>query len=219
MNKSDENELEARRWRMVREQIEERGVTDPDVLTAMRAVPRHEFMPVAMVDEAYDDAAFPIGEGQTISQPYIVGLMTSLIEPEPGMRVLEIGTGSGYQAAVLARCVGEVYTIEIHSALSQSAAKTFAALGITNVRTRVGDGHDGWPDAAPFDAIMVTAACPTIPAPLVDQLAEGGRLVAPVGRDAQDLIVMRKHKGTLVKQRVAPVMFVPMTGKVQGAGE
>lgn len=219
MNKSDENELEARRWRMVREQIEERGVTDPDVLTAMRAVPRHEFMPVAMVDEAYDDAAFPIGEGQTISQPYIVGLMTSLIEPEPGMRVLEIGTGSGYQAAVLARCVGEVYTIEIHPALAQSAARAFTALGITNVHTRVGDGHDGWPDAAPFDAIMVTAACPTIPAPLVDQLAEGGRLVAPVGRDAQDLIVMRKHKGTLVKQRVAPVMFVPMTGKVQRAGE
>jgi protein-L-isoaspartate(D-aspartate) O-methyltransferase len=211
--------FEAQRRRMVAEQVEARGVTDPAVLTAMRAVPRHRFVPEALRTLAYDDGPLPIAEGQTISQPYIVALMTSLIKPKPGMRVLEVGTGSGYQAAVLARCVAEVDTIEVRPALGRQAEQTLRALGVKNVRVRVGDGFDGWPERAPYDAILLTAAPPELPRPLLDQLKVGGLLVAPVGADDahQDLIVVTRTAAGFTRQTVLPVRFVPMVGKAATA--
>jgi protein-L-isoaspartate(D-aspartate) O-methyltransferase len=197
---------------MVRTQIEARGVTDPRVLAAMRKVPRHRFVPTSHRRLAYADMPLPIGEGQTISQPYIVAAMTEALALQPEERVLEIGTGSGYQAAVLAELVREVCTIEIMPALARRARDTLAALGCTNVCTRVGDGRQGWPEKAPFDAVIVTCAPESIPAPLVEQLREGGRIVIPVGeRDSiQKLVRGVKRQGRLETATVMDVRFVPM---------
>lgn len=202
--------------RMVREQLEARGISDPRVLTAMRTVPRHEFVPEDMRDRAYEDHALPIGWEQTISQPYIVAFMTEALESRPGHRVLEVGSGSGYQAAVLSLLVGEVCTIEIVEALATQAAETLRRLGYDNVRVRCGDGHRGWPEDAPFDSIIVTCAPDEIPVPLVEQLREGGRMIIPVGpRGAQELILLEKHGGAMRRRSVMRVAFVPMTGGVE----
>jgi protein-L-isoaspartate(D-aspartate) O-methyltransferase len=206
---------ETRRAEMVTTQIEARGVDHPCVLEAMRRVPREHFVPAPLENDAYRDGPLSIGRGQTISQPYIVALMTALTEPEPTMRVLEIGTGSGYQAAVLAECVADVYTIEIIPELGRQAAERLEGLSYTNIHPRVGDGFDGWPEEAPFDAIVVTAAPSEIPQPLLDQLAVGGRLVIPVGRGSQDLVVVTRTEEGYVDRVETPVRFVPMTGKAE----
>jgi protein-L-isoaspartate(D-aspartate) O-methyltransferase len=203
------------RERMVARQIVARGVTDARVLEAMRKVERHLFVPEALRAEAYADRALPIAHGQTISQPYIVALMTELAALRPTARVLEVGTGSGYQAAVLAVLVREVYTIEIVEPLAAEARERLRRLGHANVFVRAGDGYRGWPEKAPFDAILVTAAPPEIPAPLLEQLAPGGRLVAPVGRDRQELVVVERTERGLSRRAVIPVTFVPMTGEAQ----
>jgi protein-L-isoaspartate(D-aspartate) O-methyltransferase len=210
---ADEATHRARRLRMVETQIAARGVTDPAVLAVMRAVPRHRFVPEALRPLAYDDNALPIGEGQTISQPYVVAVMTAAIRPQKGMRVLEVGTGSGYQAAVLAGCVAEVDTIEVIPALGRRAGLLLKELGYRNVHVRVGDGFDGWPERGPFDAVILTAAPERVPRPLLDQLRVGGRLVAPVGRGFQDLVVITKTERGLVTEVIDAVRFVPMTGK------
>lgn len=200
----------AERHRMVDEQIAARGIRHPAVLDAMRTVPRHRFVPVDQRARAYEDAPLPIGLGQTISQPYIVAYMTEALEPEPWHRVLEIGTGSGYQAAVLAGLVREVYTIEIVPELASLADAALGAAGGANVRTRVGDGYAGWPEAAPFDRIIVTAAPEDIPQALIDQLAPDGLLIAPVGRGDQVMTIVRKAPAGLVTRETLPVRFVPM---------
>lgn len=199
--------------RMVREQIEARGVADTRVLQAMRAVPRHEFVPPSLTGQAYEDYPLPIGLGQTISQPYIVALMTELLAPRKEDRVLEIGTGSGYQAAVLAEIVRQVYTIELLEPLGREAAARLARLGYANVEARVGDGYQGWPERSPFDSIVVTAAAPGIPPALVAQLKIGGKLVIPVGAmsEVQELLVVtRRADGGTDIRRVLPVRFVPL---------
>jgi protein-L-isoaspartate(D-aspartate) O-methyltransferase len=187
----------------------------------MRRVERHRFVPAAARDAAYGDQPLPIGHGQTISQPYIVALMTELARVGPGARVLEVGTGSGYQAAVLSLLAKEVYSIEIVAPLAAEAGLRLAALGYANVEVRAGDGYRGWPDRAPFDAILVTAAPPEIPRPLLDQLAVGGRLVAPVGAEwgVQELVVVERTPAGLKRRAVAPVRFVPMTGEARGDGK
>jgi protein-L-isoaspartate(D-aspartate) O-methyltransferase len=206
----------AHRHAMVEEQVRARGVHDPAVLAALEEVPRHLFVPEAERAEAYADYPLPIGAGQTISQPYIVGLMTELLGVDRGSKVLEIGTGSGYQAAVLARIAGEVYSMEIVPSLSAAAGRTLATLGYGNVHLRTGDGYRGWPEAAPFDAIVLTAAPPAVPAPLLAQLKPGGRMVVPVGVDWQELRVLTKRAdGTVETRDVLPVRFVPMTGEAQ----
>jgi len=209
---SDEAAFATARVRMVREQIEARGITDAKVLSAMTRVPRHEFVPVAQRREAYEDWPLPIGHGQTISQPYIVAFMTAALGPKPGDRVLEIGTGSGYQAAVLSGLVAEVFSIEIVAPLAQRAEADLQRLGYGNVRVRAGDGYLGWPEAAPFDAIIVTCAPEAVPPALVDQLKVGGRMIVPVGRafGAQELYLLRKRATGLETQAVLPVRFVPM---------
>ena len=184
------------------------------VMAAMRKVPRHRFVPIAQAASAYDNRPLPIGDGQTISQPYIVALMTELLDPGPGHTVLEVGTGSGYQAAVLAEIVATVYSIEIVDALGRKAAATLSALGYRNVSTRIGDGYHGWKEHAPFDGILVTAAPAQVPQALVDQLKTGGRLVIPVGGrfDVQDLLVIeKKADGSTLTRRTIPVRFVPLT--------
>jgi protein-L-isoaspartate(D-aspartate) O-methyltransferase len=205
---------------MVRHQLAgpERGITNRQVLESMAEVPRHEFVPEDQRPRAYGDFPLPIGYGQTISQPYIVAFMTQALEPKPEDRVLEIGTGSGYQAAVLSRLVAHVYTLEIVAPLARRAAADLARLGFTNVTVRAGDGHRGWPEEAPFDAIIVTCAPNNIPPALVEQLAEGGRMVIPVGEMTaeQNLHVLRKVGGQLERRAVLPVRFVPMTGGPAG---
>jgi protein-L-isoaspartate(D-aspartate) O-methyltransferase len=203
------------RREMVASQIERRGVEDRRVLDAMREVPRHRFVPEGYRGDAYADSPLPIGEGQTISQPYIVALMTSLLELDGDEKVLEIGTGSGYQAAVLARLVREVYSVEILRPLGEQARTTLEELGYDNVHVRVGDGYKGWPEKAPFDGIIVTAAPERIPEPLIEQLKVGGRLVIPVGNFWQNLLVITKTADGVEKRTVLPVRFVPMTGEVQ----
>ena len=200
---------------MVTEQIERRGITDARVLAAMRKVPRQEFMPVEIRDTAYDDRAIGIGYGQTISQPYVVAFMTQSLGLKPEDRVLEIGTGSGYQTAILGELVKEVYTIEIVEALGKSSAATLARLKYENVQTRTGDGFRGWPEAAPFDAIIVTCAPDAVPQPLVDQLAEGGSMIIPVGPrgEPQNLVLLKKSGGKIEQRKTLPVTFVPMTGE------
>ncbi|WP_264510530.1 protein-L-isoaspartate(D-aspartate) O-methyltransferase [Luteolibacter rhizosphaerae] len=208
-------DMKVERERMVNEQIVRRGVKDARLLEVMKITPREEFMPLDTRELAYDDRAIPIGYGQTISQPYIVAFMTEALGLKPQDRVLEIGTGSGYQAAVLAGLVKEVYTIEIVEVLGKQAALTLERLNYKNVATRIGDGYRGWPEAAPFDAIIVTCAPDDVPAPLVEQLAEGGRMIIPVGPEGQpqNLIMLRKTNGEIVKQKSLPVVFVPMTGE------
>ena len=205
--------LIAQRERMVREQIASRGVQDPAVLKAMRVTPRHLFMPPAARPLAYEDRPVSIGYGQTISQPYIVAFMTELLGVGKGDRVLEIGTGSGYQAAILSALTKEVYTIEIVPELARSAAQTLAQLGYKNVSVREGDGYKGWPEKAPFDRILLTAAPPELPAMVVSQLRPGGTLVAPVGANssAQQIVVLSKARdGKITTRSVLPVRFVPM---------
>lgn len=195
---------------MVTEQIEARGIRDPKVLKVMRTVPRHQFVPEKLQNLAYGDHALPIGEGQTISQPYIVALMTEVIKPEKCIKVLEIGTGSGYQAAVLAELCQSVYTIEIIGSLGKRAERVLSGL-YKNVHVKIGDGYQGWPEAAPFDAILVTCAPTKVPRPLAEQLREGGRMVIPVGdAGAQELVVLIKKNGRLEQQAIIPVRFVPM---------
>lgn len=208
------DEISRRRMDMVANQIVARGVKDERVLAAMRSVPRHEFVPPQLQHLAYEDRPLPIGEEQTISQPYIVAAMTELARLEPGSKVLEIGTGSGYQSAVLAKVAGEVYSIEIIEALAEQAREVLTRLGY-QVHQRTGDGYKGWPEQAPFDAIVVTAAPPKIPAPLKEQLRVGGRLVIPVGKHAQELLVVTRTKEGFERTSVFPVRFVPMTGKAQ----
>ena len=202
---------------MVAEQLAGPGrdIRDGRVLEAMRKVPRHEFVPAEMRAHAYRDRPLPIGQGQTISQPYIVAFMTEQLQPRRTDRVLEIGTGSGYQAAVLAELVAEVYSIEIVEALARRASRDLRRLGYTNVFTRSGDGYLGWPEKAPFDAVIVTCAPERIPQPLVDQLKEGGRMIIPVGPDGgvQELYLLEKREGEVRKRAVLPVRFVPMTRK------
>jgi len=209
--------FETERRRMVDEQIEAREIVDPRVLEAMRTVPRHEFVPAAERTHAYEDRPLPIGEGQTISQPYIVALMTQLAAVGTGSRVLEVGTGSGYQAAVLEACGAEVYTIEIVDALAKRAQRDLTRLGYKKVHVRSGDGYRGWPEVAPFDAIVVTAAAPRVPPALLEQLRVGGRLVIPVGEtwDAQSLQVHVRTETGFEVHDVVPVRFVPMTGTVR----
>jgi len=207
------------RRQMVAEQLVRAGrdITNARVLTVMGKVPRHEFVPERLRPEAYTDHPLPIGQGQTISQPYIVAFMTERLEPRPTDRVLEIGTGSGYQAAVLAGLVAEVYTIEIISDLAQRAAADLKRLGYTNVQVRAGDGYQGWAEAASFDGIIVTCAPERVPQPLIDQLKDGGRIIIPVGPAwNQELVLLRKRGGKLEQQAVLPVRFVPMTGKAKG---
>ena len=215
-NQSEEI-FQARREHMVREQIEGRGIKDKAVLAAFRKVPRHRFVPEASRSMAYDDGPLPIGDGQTISQPEIVAMMTELIKPEKKFRVLEIGTGSGYQAAILAECVAEVDTIEVIPALGKKAEKLLGELKYKNIKLRIGDGYEGWSERAPYDAIILTAAPPReIPRPLLDQLKIGGRLVAPVGRQSQQLIRVTRTQTGYDQEVITDVRFVPMTGKAQG---
>jgi protein-L-isoaspartate(D-aspartate) O-methyltransferase len=211
-----EDDFAVRRKAMVEEQVAARGVRDPRVLAALSAVPRHLFVPVDLRDEAYGDFPLPIGEGQTISQPYIVALMTESAGLRAGDKVLEVGTGSGYQAAVLSRLAGTVFSVEINGLLARRAATTLAALGFSNVRVRSGDGFFGWPEEAPFDAVLITCAVDRVPPRLFDQLAEGGRLVLPLGDSGsyQTLTVVTKKGGKPVLRRLIDVRFVPMTGEV-----
>ena len=202
----------AARERMVTEQIAARGVTDARVLAAMRKVPRHEFVPADVRARAYEDAPLAIGNDQTISQPYIVAIMTELAKLGPRSRVLEVGTGSGYQAAVLAEVAGEVYTIEILAPLARRAGETLVRLGYGAVHVRHGDGYQGWPEAAPFDAIVVTAAAAKVPPALLKQLADGGCLVMPVGDRDQRLEVHRRTGDRIEVKTIFPVRFVPLTG-------
>jgi protein-L-isoaspartate(D-aspartate) O-methyltransferase len=205
------------RKRMVREQLSSRDITNTRVLAAMTQVPRHEFVPEKLRSRAHDDRPLPIGHDQTISQPYIVAFMTERLELKPADRVLEVGTGSGYQAAVLSVLVAEVYSIEIVAALAQRAETDLKRLGFKNVQVRTGDGYKGWPEAAPFDAIIVTCAPEKIPQPLIEQLKDGGRLIIPVGPAwNQELILLRKQGDRLERRAVLPVGFVPMTGEAQG---
>lgn len=211
----DVDDYSVGRARMVDEQIAARGVRDPKVLEAMRTVPRHEFVPESERAWAYHDQPLPIGHEQTISQPYIVARMTELLAPAPAHKVLEIGTGSGYQAAVLSGLVREVYSIEIVEPLATSAREVLKRLGYRNVQVRAGDGYRGWPEQAPFDGIIVTAAPPRIPEPLKQQLRVGGKLVIPVGDDYQELRVLTRTAQGFDERSVLPVRFVPMTGEAE----
>ena len=218
----DESRFAAACERMVRDQLAGpgRGITNARVLAVMGKVPRHEFVPTEYRSHAYSDGPLPIGHEQTISQPYIVAFMTEKLEPTPTDRVWEIGTGSGYQAAVLGELVKEVYTIEIVEPLARRAEADLKRLSYTNVHVRAGDGYKGWPEAAPFDAIIVTCAPEKVPQPLVEQLKDGGRMIIPVGSAGnQELVLLRKQGDKLEKRAVLPVRFVPMTGEAQRAPE
>jgi protein-L-isoaspartate(D-aspartate) O-methyltransferase len=203
------------RDRMVSEQIEARGIKDPQVLESMRTVPRHLFVPENSRSAAYQDSPLPIGDSQTISQPYIVALMSELLEVGPGDKVLEIGTGSGYQAAVLAEMGVQVYSIEIRTRLCERARETLAEIGYSSVEVRCGDGYGGWPEHAPFDGIIVTAAPELVPDPLLDQLAESAHMVIPVGDFYQELKVISRTESGFGERAVIPVRFVPMTGEIE----
>ena len=214
-NAAMEEKYAALRDAMINTQIAGRGIRDPRVLEAMRTVPRHRFVPEEYRKEAYEDYPLPIGEGQTISQPYIVAFMTEILAPKPGQKVLEIGTGSGYQAAVLDAMGAEVYSIEILPSLAERAQALLTELGYTRVRVLTGDGYRGYPAGAPYDAIIVTAAPERIPEPLVEQLAVGGRLVVPIGRYTQELKLLRKTADGNTVEDILPVRFVPMVGEVE----
>ena len=213
-SRQEHDEFAEARQRMLNYDLKGRDITDPNVLQVMAEVPRHEFVPAEYHWQAYSDGPLPIGVGQTISQPYIVALMTQLLRLNPDCEVLEVGTGSGYQTAVLSRLARRIYTIEKFPGLSDSAQTVLAKLGIDNVEFYVGDGSCGWPDDRTFDRIMVTAAVPAMPEPLVDQLAEAGLIVAPVGGPAvQDLIVGQKHADKLIQTQSCGCRFVRLIGK------
>jgi protein-L-isoaspartate(D-aspartate) O-methyltransferase len=208
------SDLAAERQRMVQQQLKARGINDGRVLAAMAKVPREEFVLPDSRGASYADGPLPIGYGQTISQPYIVAFMTEQLRLKPSDRVLEIGTGSGYQTATLAELVKEVYTVEIVEPLAKNAETTLQHLGYKNVHVKIGDGYKGWPEAAPFDAIIVTCAPGRVPQPLTDQLKDGGRMIIPVGeRFAQELYLLEKKNGRLKESAVLPVRFVPMAGE------
>lgn len=213
---ASERDFEKERHMMVETQLRSPGrdIRNPRVLAAMKTVPRHEFVPSAFRAEAYADSPLPIGLGQTISQPFIVAFMTEQIDPQPGQKILEVGTGSGYQAAVLAEMGAEVFTVEIIPELAERAAETLKRLGYDKVHVRTGDGHEGWAEHAPFDAIVVTCAPDDIPLRLVEQLKDGGRMIIPVGPvgGVQELYLLEKTDGILHRKSVMPVRFVPMTG-------
>lgn len=208
-----EEDRGAERKRMVRDQIQTRGITDPSVLEAMRNVPRHKLVPENQAKFAYADRPLPIGQNQTISQPYIVAYMTELVQPKKHMKVLEIGTGSGYQAAVLAEIVDQVYTLEIVPELGEKAKTVLSELGYDNIHVRVADGYNGWEEYAPFDAIVVTAAADHIPPSLTEQLKEGGKMIIPIdsGEPAQQLVLVEKTGDKISQSNVLPVRFVPFT--------
>lgn len=210
-----EEEFAARREAMVTRQIERRGIDDPGVLAAMRAVPRHRFVPASELRQAYADSPLPIGYGQTISQPFIVAYMCQIARLDSTSRVLEVGTGSGYHASVMAQIADTVYTMEIVPQLADRARRTITPLGYDNIVARTADGYYGWPEAAPFDAIVVTAAPESIPPPLVRQLAEGGRMIIPVGHPflTQYLVLVEKKDGRVRSRQLMPVRFVPLTGR------
>ena len=203
------------RERMVAQQLAGRDIIDPRILDAMRRVPRHRFVPDRLRDEAYRDHPLPIGHDQTISQPYIVAYMSQILALQPGDRVLEIGTGSGYQAAVLGELAREVYSIEIVEPLGVEARDTLDTLGYENVHVRIGDGYAGWPEEAPFDKIMLTAAPAEVPMPIMEQMAVGGLLVAPVGEHHQELVLIRRHEQGWERKSLLGVRFVPMTGRAE----
>jgi protein-L-isoaspartate(D-aspartate) O-methyltransferase len=200
---------------MIETQLIPREITDNNVLTAMRKIPRHLFVPKQYRENSYHDGPLPIGHDQTISQPYIVAIMTQLLAIDSLSKVLEIGTGSGYQAAVLGEIADSVFSIEIIPPLAERSAKLLDSLGYKNIAVKTGDGYQGWPEHAPFDGIIVTAAAPKIPQPLVDQLKIGGRMVIPVGDYSQELILLIKNNDGVVRRSIIPVRFVPMTGKAQ----
>jgi len=207
-------DYESLRLRMVERQIRARGVRDERVLEAMRKVPRHVFVPPDLVDEAYEDHPLSIGKGQTISQPYIVALMTEALELEGNEKVLEVGTGSGYQTAILAELAREVYSIERIPELAREAERRLEDLGYTNVHIKVGNGTLGWPEEAPFDAIMVTAGAPKVPGPLKAQLADGGRLVIPVGSEFHQILYrVKRQKDTFSEEALTSCVFVPLVGE------
>lgn len=213
---NDDAEMWRRLNAMVGGQIEGRGVSDAATLAAMREVPRWEFVPADLRNRAFEDNPLAIGEGQTISQPYIVAYMTEALKLEAGNRVLEVGTGSGYQAAILGVIAADVYTIEIIPSLAEDARATLERLGYDNVRVRVGDGYGGWPEEAPFDAIIVTCAPDHVPQSLLDQLADGGRLVLPLGGRYPQMLKRYTRRGdTFEEENLEPVLFVPMTGEAQ----
>jgi len=204
----------AARNRMVDRHLVDRGIKNPRVLDAFRTVPRHKYLPEKTRRQAYDDESIPIGEGQTITPPYDVAFMTEVLDPKPTDKVYEVGTGSGYQASILSRLVKDVYSVEIHPPLSKRATQVIKDVGYTNIHTKIGDGYEGWPDAAPFDAIIVTCAPQKIPKPLIDQLKEGGRMVIPLGnRFTQSVHLVIKKDGKLIDKELKPTLFVPMTGK------
>ncbi|HUX95510.1 MAG TPA: protein-L-isoaspartate(D-aspartate) O-methyltransferase [Bacteroidales bacterium] len=215
MNPMQVDKYASLRDKMVSTQIEERGISNPFVLKAMRKVPRHLFVSPEYGDDAYGDYPLPISHGQTISQPYIVAYMTEIVNPSRNKKVLEIGTGSGYQAAVLAEIVDSVFTIELVDELATEAKSTLKRLGYRNISVRSGDGYNGWPEQAPFDIIIVTAAAPSIPEPLIAQLAEGGRLVIPVGASGglQELKLVTKKRGKVYTEKLIYVRFVPFKRK------
>jgi protein-L-isoaspartate(D-aspartate) O-methyltransferase len=210
-----EDVYKPKREKMVKQQIEKRGVKDSAVLQSLLTVKRHEFVPATQIDNAYDDRPLPIGYGQTISQPYIVAYMTEALKLQPHFKVLEIGTGSGYQAAILSKIVKEVYTVEIIPELGNAAADRFKKTGFANVQTKIADGYNGWQEHAPFDAIIVTAAAEYIPPPLIKQLKEGGKMVIPVGSPFMtQMLLLVEKKGNKTKTRsLLPVVFVPLTRK------
>lgn len=200
---------------MVDEQIRQRGIREREVLKAMEQVPRHLFVPESVRPKAYEDEALPIGPGRAIYQPYVVALMTSLLDLDKGDKVLEVGTGTGYHAAILSRIAREVYSLEIDSTAASQASKRLSGLGYPNVYVRHGDGYQGWPDKGPFDAILLSVAPPRVPKPLIDQLRVGGKMVVPVGGFFQDLLVITKTADGLEKRTVIPVRVAPMAGKVR----
>jgi protein-L-isoaspartate(D-aspartate) O-methyltransferase len=215
-NASSVSDFAAQRQQMVQRQLMTRGINDARILAVMAKVPREEFVAPESRAASYEDGPLPIGNGQTISQPYIVAFMTEQLRPKPSDRVLEVGTGSGYQAAILAELVSEVYSIEIVEPLAKNAEATLQRLGYKNVHLKIGDGYKGWPEAGPFDAIIVTCAPDKVPQPLVDQLKDDGRMVIPVGdRFAQQLYLLEKKNGQLKQSATLPVRFVPMTSEAQ----
>jgi protein-L-isoaspartate(D-aspartate) O-methyltransferase len=213
---ADNDRFHKSRRDMIERHLRQRDITDPRVLEVMQRVPRHLFVPDNVRDSAYEDRPLPIGHGQTISQPYIVALMTQLAKPRPDSRALDVGTGSGYQAAVLGELCREVYSIEIVEELAEQASKRLARLGYENIHVRSGDGYQGWKEHEPFDLIIVAAAPAQVPKPLIEQLAPGGRMVIPVGRFQQDLMIIEKSEdGTIRQWSEIPVAFVPMTGEAR----